>query len=182
MARLATYGDLAQFRAAVSDEQRSLRSAMSADDKNTFLSHSSKDKNLIVGAIELLERHGGSVYVDVGDERMPDPPSVRTAEILRDAIRNTRRFVLLVTEQSKGSSWIPWELGLADGAKSVDSVALLPVIDGSGTWAEREYLGLYRRIGFGRLDGHDGFLWMVYDHHQNTATELSEWLKPRRYY
>src|SRR5687768_18063793 len=35
---------------------------------------------------------------------------------LRDAVRRSRKFVFLVTPNSASSKWIPWELGLGDGA------------------------------------------------------------------
>ena len=37
----------------------------------TFLSHSTKDADLIPGVIALLERHGAVVYVDKKDETLP---------------------------------------------------------------------------------------------------------------
>jgi len=74
---------------------------------------------------------------------------------------------------------IPWELGLADGQKSASSVALFPVVETATEtkWAEQEYLGLYRRILWGTLEGYDKQVWMVYDHHTNTATHLRKWLR-----
>jgi len=146
--------------------------------KNTFLSHSSKDKDLLPGAIYILEQHGARVYVDIGDDRLPDPPSTTTAAVLRSAIAETRHFVLLISPNSKASSWIPWELGLADGEKSLKSVALFPAVQYAAEtkWTEQEYLGLYSRIIWGNLNGYTDAMWLVYDHHTNTAIRLADWL------
>ncbi len=160
------------------EECRVLReAAASQDGKNTFLSHSLKDNALVPGVVLILQNHGAKVYVDLGDDRLPQNPSVETAQVLRSAVRSTRRFVLLVSPNSKGSKWIPWELGLADGQKFQDSVALFPVVQSARecSWAEQEYLGLYRRITWGKLNGFNDEVWMVYDHHTKTATELAQW-------
>jgi TIR domain len=159
--------------------QRLLKTAASKQHKNTFLSHSSKDNGLVPAAILILENHGGRVYVDIGDERLPRIPSVQTAQILRNTLRELRRFVLLVSPNSKGSTWVPWELGLADGQKGVPAVALFPVVESTSEskWTEYEYLGLYSRIVWGHLVGHEKPLWMVYNHHENSAVTLYQWLQ-----
>jgi len=162
------------------DEQRAIKSAAASKiDKDTFLSHSSKDNDLVPGVTLVLKNHGANVYVDLGDDRLPEPPSVETAQVLRDTVQAMKRFVLLVSPNSKGSIWIPWELGLADGQKTESSVALFPVVETAfqTKWAEQEYLGLYRRIVWGDLQGHEAKVWMVYNHHTNTATHLRKWLR-----
>jgi len=129
--------------------------------------------------IRLLENHGGSVYTDDGDARLPTIPSNTTAAILKDTIQKLPRFVLYVTTSSKDSKWIPWELGLADAYKMYQNVALLPAAQSeyNQTWAEQEYLGLYMRIVWGKIEGHDKSCWMVYDHINNTAKTLSYWIR-----
>jgi hypothetical protein len=175
----ATYALIRPFGPPLQEERTMLNAAGSKAGKTVFLSHSSKDNALVPSALGLLQKHGGQVYVDLGDDRLPDPPSVETAQILRDSLRGTSRFVLLVTRNSKGSIWIPWELGLADGSKTPLAVALLPVAETASEerWEDREYLGLYSRIAFGGLVGHNDAVWMVYDHHARTGTELSTWLR-----
>lgn len=147
--------------------------------KTVFLAHSSKDKRYLPGVISVLENHGGHVYVDKSDDRLPESTNRETAEILRSTINGCRRFVVFVTPNSKDSRWIPWELGLADGEKGAYPVALFPTANDSHdqTWAEQEYLGLYRRIVWGTMKGWTKKGWMVHDHIQNTATPLRKWLE-----
>lgn len=45
------------------------------DQKNVFLSHSSKDDEIVGVAISILQGQGGAVYVDNGEERLPRIPS-----------------------------------------------------------------------------------------------------------
>jgi len=148
---------------------------------STFLSHSSKDSDLVVGATILLENHGARVYTDEVDPAMPPYTTDETARLLKSRIRQTARFVLLVSPNSKESRWVPWELGVADGYKDLNTIALLPSSDNAfdQSWADWEYLGLYHRIVYGRLQGESEPLWMVLDHRKNEAVALTRWLSGR---
>ena len=147
--------------------------------KTIFLSHSSKDSELLPGVITILENHGGYVYIDKKDPRLPDSVTPETAEILRDTIRQCKKMVVLVSSNTKESRWIPWELGLGDEAKRTWNVALFPIVEKSyeTAWTQQEYLGLYRRIIWGTFKGKDKSEWMVHDHRANTADPLGEWLR-----
>jgi hypothetical protein len=174
-----TFSRLSQLQATKYFGESEMRLRASKEGKNIFLSYSSKDKNYLSGVIMLLEDHGGAVYVDEGDSRLPQKPSKETAAILRDTIQKLKRFVLFVTTNSKDSIWIPWELGLGDAYKSLPNVALLPTAESSyqQEWAEQEYLGLYRRIVWGQIKGEYQPCWIVYDHIANSAEKLSTWIR-----
>jgi hypothetical protein len=145
----------------------------------TFLSHSTKDSDLLPGVIAILERHGAVVYVDKKDETLPPYTSRETAAILRTRIRQSRKFILLTTQNSKDSRWMPWELGLADGYKCPSDTAILPSPEKTNerSWSEQEYLGVYDRIVYGRLEGHAQPVFMVWNQNSNSATELAKWLR-----
>ncbi|WP_316227118.1 toll/interleukin-1 receptor domain-containing protein [Bradyrhizobium sp. SZCCHNS3052] len=145
---------------------------------STFLSHSTKDADILPGVIAILERHGAVVYVDKKDESLPPTTSRETATILKNRIRQSRKFLLLTTMNSKDSRWMPWELGLADGYKTPANTAIFPSVDTAADhrWAEREYLGIYDRVVFGKFEGHPTPVFMVYNQEKNVATELSAWL------
>jgi TIR domain len=162
-------------------EQASVRktAASRSPEGATFLSHSSKDEELVVGAIKVLEGHGGTVYIDKKDPDLPPYTNEETAAILKKRIDQTKKFVLLATKNSKESNWVPWELGIADSKKGLDRIALFPAVDTEhdNSWTSWEYMGLYRRIVWGDLQGHEKKLWMVLDEKKNTATTLTEWLR-----
>ena len=79
MTEFATYSDMQRFRPDPLAEGQMMAKAASKHGKTVFLSHSSKDNELVPGAIAVLEGHGGRVYVDLGDDRLPQTPSVETA-------------------------------------------------------------------------------------------------------
>lgn len=178
----ATFSDFNRFTNNLSiNEQITLKAAAAsrtaASRKNTFLSHSSKDSEYLPGVIKLLTNHGATVYCDLDDERMPENPDRETATIIKQQIKASTRLVIFVTPNSKGSTWVPWELGIGDTVLNPESVALLPTAATSGeqAWARQEYLGLYRHIVYGDLKGEPKPIWMVYDHVANSATKLSDW-------
>ena len=86
---------------------------------------------------------------------------------------------MLASTNSQESKWVPWELGLADGRKSMSQIALFPAVDNTHetSWTSSEYLGLYDRIVYGPLENFEKDVWMVLNSEKNVATELSIWLK-----
>lgn len=163
------------------NEQANLRKSASSRSLtgSTFLSHSSMDEDLVVGAVQILEDHGALVYTDQKDPEMPPYTNDETASLLKTRIQQTKRFVMLASKNSKESRWVPWELGYADGYKSLSGIALFPALDTASdeSWTSSEYLGLYRRIVWGNLKGYKDSLWMVWDHEKNRATTLRGWLQ-----
>ena len=145
---------------------------------STFLSHSSKDRDLLAGVIAILERHGARVYIDKKDDELPPYTSRETANILRARVRQYAKFILFTTKASKDSRWMPWELGLADGYKGQGNTAIMPGVDQASekSWTEQEYLGVYNRIVYGGHANYAEDVFMVWNQDTNKATELRDWL------
>lgn len=182
MARYITRAEFRDFATRLPlNEQHTLRKRAQERSPQgaTFLSHSSKDDDLVMGAVLVLENHGASVYLDKIDPELPPYTNKDTAAKLKERIDQTRKFVLLASKNSQESKWVPWELGVADGYKTVRNIALFPAVDQADqtAWTTWEYLGLYDRIVWGKLGGYEKEVWMVLDERINTAVELSEWLK-----
>jgi hypothetical protein len=109
-----------------------------------FLSHSSKDAQLILGVKLAPEQLGHSVYVDWIDDPHLDRENVctETAQTLRKRMCACRSLFYVTTENAQTSRWMPWECGYFDGNK--DKVAILPITrEAARTYHGQEYLGLY---------------------------------------
>jgi TIR domain len=145
---IATFDDL-RYTARYDSADRA-RLAKSVGGKNLFLSHSQSDIGTAAQAVDILEQHGARVYMDVRDSGIASSTSdVDIAKRLRNAIQTTRRLVVLVSENTRTSRWIPWEIGVADGIGGADRVALFPIrkdVNTSDLWAHQEYFELYARI------------------------------------
>src|SRR3546814_20224845 len=88
-------------------EQASLRKSAASRSLSgtTFLSHSSKDDDLVVGAIRVLEVHGARVYVDEIALEMPPYTTEETAGLLTSRIPQPKRFLLFANKHHKERRW-----------------------------------------------------------------------------
>lgn len=80
---------------------------------DVFLSHSSKDKELVRGAKRLLEERRLTVYVDWVDDANTSRDSVtpETAARLKLRMGQSTSLFYLHTPNAQASRWMPWELG-----------------------------------------------------------------------
>jgi len=115
-----------------------------------FVSHSSADNDFIRKVLLFLKYAKGGVngYVDWQDSKLQHPTDAQTAKRLKDRIRNSRKMIYVVTNDSLKSVWCSWELGFADRDKGVDNVAILAVKPNNGRWKHNEYLQQYPWINY----------------------------------
>ena len=110
-----------------------------------FLSHSSKDAELILGIKGIFEDLGYVVYVDWVDDPQLDRTNVskNTAEKLRERMNASKSLFYVTTDNADSSKWMPWECGYFDGLK--EKVAIVPIQKNSlsNEFLGQEYLGLY---------------------------------------
>lgn len=124
-----------------------------------FLSHSYVDSRLVSALYTDLTEKGFNVYVDWLIDSSLDRSVVtkETAEVIRTRLNNSKSLVIAVSENSKISKWIPWELGYADG--HCGKCCILPIMedqDSKKDFSGTEYLKLYpkikKRIGLGGVE------------------------------
>jgi|SRR5579863_2243982 len=139
-----------------------------------FLSHSHRDRDLIEPTVAFLRSHGVKIYVDWMDEGMPDVVSGETAKKIKERIQQQKKFIVLVTENSKNSRWVPWELGYADPTKGMDHIAAFPVAD-ADNFTDSEYLRIYPKIQF------VSNTWWVWLDDPHKLVQLQHWLKQQHY-
>jgi len=179
--QFVTRSELVKFGSEIAlNERRQIRDdAVSRSTHGaTFLSHSTKDDELVDGAILILRNHGAIVYLDKVDPEMPPYTNDETAETLKTRISQCNKFVLLASKNSKESHWVPWELGIADGEKGMGKIAVFPAVESplDTNWTTWEYIGIYRKIIFANLEGFDKPLWIVWNKKENSGVALSIWL------
>lgn len=145
-ARAAAQGTLQKsFKSSNQILNESIARSGDYDKYDIFLSHSSRDAELVLGVKTLLERQGLTVYVDWIDDPQLSRENVtkETAALLRQRMQQSRSLIFMATESASESKWMPWELGYFDGWGK-GNVAILPLVDNAGsTFRGQQYLGLY---------------------------------------
>ena len=179
MVRYFNPTDIIKYKSEMALESYDIKKAIASDSKDVFLSHSSKDKESLVSIINFLKQYNVNVYLDKEDKELPRKTTSETGEKIKKRIYECKKFIVLVSDNSKESKWIPWELGIADTNKTTENIAFLPLNLNNTKldWAEQEYMGIYPRITNGILGQRISPVWMVYDHTNKRGTELGAWLK-----
>lgn len=132
--------------ASYSTVSKSASEGRAQNKRTAFLCHSHLDADLAKGLQGYLHRNGWEVYIDWEDATMPERPDRRTAEKIQAKIRDLEMFFFLATQNSIGSRWCPWEIGYADGVKSLDRILVIPTRDARGVTHGNEYLEIYRHL------------------------------------
>lgn len=127
-----------------------------------FLSHSSKDDELIAGLKLFLEDLGFSVYVDWNDKQL-DPNNItpETAKVLRERMSQCNSLLYAFSENASNSKWMPWELGYFDALKKT-RVAVLPISKTArNSYKGSEFIGIYFVIQIAQIQNtHKDALWV----------------------
>ncbi|MCM1139252.1 MAG: toll/interleukin-1 receptor domain-containing protein [Muribaculum sp.] len=115
-----------------------------------FLSHKHNDLPLLSNVIAFLkEEMDVEVYIDSQDKSLPPVPTEETANRIKKVIRESKKFLLLATEDALTSPWCNWELGHGDSIKYPDDIAILPIKEineADSDYKGNEYLALYPHI------------------------------------
>lgn len=153
------YGSMRLFSAqAVLNEGRITDSSKMYD---IFLSHSSKDMDLIAGLKLILEDLGYSVYVDWNDNQLnPNNVTPETAEVLRERMLQCKSLLYAFSENAANSKWMPWELGYFDALKN-SRVAVLPITQTAKySYKGSEFVGVYYFIQIDPTTDGKSALWV----------------------
>ncbi len=147
-----------------------------AEQYDLFISHSFKDKNLVIGLKHLFEKAGYKVYIDWVDDVQLDRSRVNesTAITIKNRMKICKALVYVSTVNTPSSKWCPWELGLGDGM--LNKVCILPVM--KNNYKGQEYLSLYPYLEYANYANKNVKDFWLYD--QNDSEKyilLKSWIK-----
>jgi len=141
-------------------------------EKTIFLSHSHEDRIFVEGLINYLATFGIKIYVDWNDSGMPRITNRTTANRIKEKIKENNYFLILATANALASRWVPWEIGVADQMKTIERIAIVPVVKNiDNEFKGNEYLALYRCI---RLEG---YTIKMFEAGSTTSSEVVSWLR-----
>src|SRR5258707_10294154 len=102
----STAAEIQNFSKGVLVENYEFEKRAAAASLDVFLSHSSADRWVLPKAIGFLRQYGVNVYIDKTDKELPQKTSPETGAKLKERIEQCRKFIVLVTVNSKNSRWI----------------------------------------------------------------------------
>lgn len=82
-----------------------------------FISHNSRNEDEVINFYKNLNKNGYVVYIDWINDKYHlkrEWCNKSTAEIILARIKQSKVFILFLTEESLNSQWCTWELGYAD--------------------------------------------------------------------
>ena len=110
--------------------------------------------------------------IDSFDSSMPDYTCGKTAERIKERIKQCDKFMLLATDNAITSKWCNWELGIGDVHKYKSNIAIVPVKNSNRTiYTGSEFLEIYPYL----YQSSNGYY--IYDPISRNDTSLREWLK-----
>lgn len=149
---------------------------------DVFLSHSVRDAVLVLGLKNVLEADHLSVYVDWIEDPELDRSrvSAATAARLRERMKTCKSLVYATSQNASRSRWMPWELGVFDGSRGPERVAICPIADGTGSYEGQEYIDLYKTLE--RLSDSGVHRTYVVQHSRGRAERLDSFVTGRGVY
>jgi hypothetical protein len=115
---------------------------------------------------------GVATYIDSFDPTMPDFTCGKTAERIKERIKQCDKFMLLATDNAITSKWCNWELGIGDVHKYKSNIAIVPVKNyNRASYTGSEFLEIYPYL----YQSSNGYF--IKDPISGTIKSLNEWLK-----
>ena len=112
---------------------------------DVFISHSSKNKDLVSKLRQLLEeRFGLSAYIDWDEDEGVQRDEIATK--VKTALDHSKSLLYVKTSEADDSQWVAWEVGRFDATKP-DNIGVLLIEDDkitAETWKHREFLKDYQ--------------------------------------
>jgi len=148
--------------------------SLSSKTPDVFLSYSHSDLSFVKTVVTFLFYAKGGIrgYADRLDVSMNHEPDIDTAVSIKNKISNANKVIYIASYQSLKSPWCNWEIGLSDGIKGADKVAILSAKANNGRWHRNEYLQQYPLISYD-LQKHT----FIVIYPNGKAKSLYDWIK-----
>ena len=90
-----------------------------------FLSYRYLDQDLALQLAAELDRMGRHVFIDLHDNTL-QPGDINLDKSLITAINNADTMVIVVSDDTQGSWWVPWEIGVSTPYQKPRAMFKLP--------------------------------------------------------
>ena len=124
-----------------------------------FLSYCYTDKEYAIKIVNLFEKHGFTVYIDLKDPRLNRNKVDRnTVNRISSIMNRCKSLVYVHTASAKMSRWCPWELGYMSGKKNFRCATILLTED-KEEFPRQEYLDIYPYLDYEKDNNNNYQIW-----------------------
>jgi len=129
-----------------------------------FFSYSYPDKEYAIKLVNLLEKCGFSVYIDLRDPALSRAKETdrQTIERIAKIMNRCKSLIYMHTASAKTSKWCPWELGYVSGRTNFRCATILLVND-TEDFPRQEYLEAYPYLDYAKCSNSDKYTFWVND-------------------
>ena len=83
-----------------------------SEKSDVFLSYQHSDQAKALELAKYLDRQGREVFIDIYDDTL-QPGDYHIDNALMTAINNSDTMVIVVSDETQASWWVPWEIGVS---------------------------------------------------------------------
>lgn len=144
-----------------------------------FFSYSYPDKDYAIKIVNLLEKCGFSVYIDLRDPKLTRSKETnkQTIERITKVMNRCRCLIYMHTSSAKTSRWCPWELGYMSG-KTRFRCATILLVEDKEDFPRQEYLEIYPYLDYDSYKNTNNYTFWVNDlNDRNIYVPLKEFIE-----
>ena len=95
------------------------------DQSEVLLSYKHADQSTAWGLAKDLDQKGRRVFIDVHDDTLA-PAQTDLDDALVTAISKSDTMIIIVSDGTQGSWWVPWEIGVSDALPQTEGHVQAP--------------------------------------------------------
>lgn len=148
--------------------------AIGATETSVYISFDPGDEEAMISVLLLLDSAGVKIYPVWADPGFASAHGSNEFDSLRKDIARCSKFVFIASENALKSTRCNWELGIGDGLRYPDSIAVMPVTEQRGaTWSCPDYLQTYPKL----VTDNDFFIGEFFIESPEKKISLTDWLR-----
>jgi len=148
--------------------------AIVSPETSVFISFEPGDEEAMISVLLMLDSAGVKIYPVWSDPVITSGQRSNEFDSLRKNISRCSKFVFIASENALKSNRCNWELGIGDGLRYPDNIAVMPVTEQRGaTWSCPDYLQTFPKL----VTDNDFFIGEFFIESMEKKISLTDWLR-----
>lgn len=143
---------------------------------DVFLSYCYSDKEYAIKIVNMFEKIGYKVYIDLRDPKLDRKKvDIDTVARISNVMDRCKSLVYVHTKSATVSKWCPWELGYMSGKKNFRCATIL-LIEDEEDFPRQEYLEIYPYLTYSPEKKTNEYDFWVHELDSQRYVKFSEFL------